>query len=420
MKRILALAVFGAALAGAWAQAAKVELTVWDFKYDEAAVNPVFKAIDAAFEKANPGVVVDHLAQPHDNYYEIIRPALASGTGPDVLLLHADQRAVALKDALLPLNDYVASWRSEIPEASWAATSSGGVVYGVPYTNQGIGFYYNKALFAKAGLDPDKAPSEWKDFLAACEVLKKAGITPIGAGDASPCFTLDFLLRALVANFYGPAVSGFAKDGKASYTDPQYREAVAMVDVLLKKGYIDPEGGSVNYFMDAVEAFKAGKSAIFVGLTSDVAHWKDFEGALGVGKVGYFPNINSPEMKYRDRQMVQGAGIQWAVNKSSAHRDLAVKYIEAYTRGEGARLFMEKTGAIVPNSKIDASKFSSRLLPRILSLMNRNGVMDYSIYVPVTVYNGWVKATELYVVAKSIGPDEFIAQAQAGYDQIRK
>jgi ABC-type glycerol-3-phosphate transport system substrate-binding protein len=420
MKRVVALLILGAAFVGAWSQSSKTELTVWDFKYDDPAIQPVFKAIDEAFEKANPGVVVNHVAQPHDNYYEVIRPALASGTGPDVLLLHADQRAVALKDALLPLDKIVAPWRKEIPESSWAACSSDGVVYGVPYTNQGIGFYYNKLLFAKAGLNPDKAPSEWKDFLAACAALKKAGITPIGAGDASPCFTLDFLLRALIANYYGPAVDGFKKDGKAAYTDPQYRAAVAMADVLLKNGYIDPDGGSINYFMDAVDAFKAGKSAIFIGLTSDVAHWKDFEGALGTGKVGYFPNINAPDMKYRDRQVVQGAGIQWAVNKSSAHKDLAVKYVEAYTRGEGASLFMEKTGAIVPNAKIDTSKFPSRLLPGILALMGSNGVMDYSIYVPVPVYNGWVKASELYVVARSIGPDDFITQAQAGYDQIRK
>ncbi|MDA8410258.1 MAG: extracellular solute-binding protein [Treponema sp.] len=419
MKRILAWTFAGVVIAGAWAQTQKIELTVWDFKYDEAAVHPVFQAIDADFEKANPGVVINHLAQPHDNYYEVIRPALASGTGPDVLLLHADQRAVALKNALLPLNDAVASWRGEIPESSWAATSSDGVVYGVPFTNQGIGFYYNKELFAKAGLNPAKAPTEWKDFLAACDALKKAGITPIGAGDASPCFTVDFMLRALVANFYGPAVTGFTKDGKASYTDPQYRQAVAMVDELLKKGYIDPQGASVNYFMDAIDAFKAGKSAIFVGLTSDVAHWKDFEGSLGLGKVGYFPNINAPGMKFHDRQMVQGAGIQWAVNKATAHKDLAVKLVEAYTRGEGARLFMEKTGAIVPNSGIDTSKFSSKILPTILADMNRDGVMDYSVYVPVSVYNGWVKAAELYIVAKSIGPDEFIKQAESGYDQIR-
>jgi ABC-type glycerol-3-phosphate transport system substrate-binding protein len=420
MRRTLTLVLAAVLTAGAWAAGPKTELTVWDFKYDEAAVGPVFKALDEAFEKANPGVVVNHVAQPHDKYYEIIRSALASGTGPDVLLLHADQRAVALKDTLLPLDKAVAPWRSEIPESCWAATSTGGVVYGVPYTNQGIGFYYNKALFAKAGLDPEKAPSEWKDLLAACEALKKAGITPIGAGDASPCFTVDFLLRALVANYYGPAVEGFAKEGKASYTDPQYRAAVALVDELLKKGYIDPDGGSVNYFMDAVDAFKAGKSAIFVGLTSDVAHWKDFEDALGVGKVGYFPNINAPGMKYRDRQMVQGAGIQWAITKDSKNQTLALKFIETYARGEGARLFMEKTGAIVPNSRIDVSALSYKLLPGVLGYMAKNGVMDYSLKVPVTVYNGWVKAAELYVVAKSIGPDEFVAQAQKGYDEIRK
>jgi len=400
---------------------AKTELTVWDFKYDEAVINPVFKSIDGSFMQKNPGVIINHVAQPHDNYYEVIRSALSSGTGPDVILLHADQRATALKEALLPLNDLISqSWKSEVPESSWAAVSAGGTIYGVPYTNQGIGFYYNKELFRKAGLDPEKAPTEWKDFLRACEALKKAGIVPIVSGNASPCFTADFILRALVANFYGDAVSGFTKEGKAAYTDPQYRTAAAMVDELQKNGYLDPEGGSINYFMDAIDGFKTGKGAIFCGLTSDIAHWKDFEDALGMGKVGYFPNINHPAAPYRDRQVVQGAGIQWAITKASKNQSLALKYIEAYTRGEGAKLFMEKTGAIVPNNKIDVSTLQYKLLPQVLTLMSTNGVMDYSMNVPVPVYNGWVKAAELFFVSRSISVDEFITLAQKGYDDIRR
>ncbi len=401
--------------------AGKTELIVWDFKYNEAVINPVFKNIDEAFMQKNPGVTVNHVAQPHDTYYEVIRSALASGTGPDVLLLHADQRATALKEVLLPLNDLLPpAWKSEVPDSSWTAVSAEGIIYGVPFTNQGIGFYYNKDLFRKAGLDPEKAPSEWEAFLAACEALKKAGIVPIVSGNASPCFTADFILRALVANFYGDAVAGFTKEGKASYTDRQYRTAAAMVDELQKKAYLDPAGGSINYFMDAIDAFKAGKGAIFCGLTSDIAHWKDFEDALGKGNVGYFPNINHSSASYRDRQVVQGAGIQWAITRSSKHQALALKYIEEYTRGEKAKLFMEKTGAIVPNSKIDASTLQYKLLPQVLTLMAKNGVKDYSMNVPVPVYNGWVKAAELFFVSRSISVEDFINLAQKGYDDIRR
>ena len=41
---------------------------------------------------------------------------------------------------------------------------------------------YNKDLFDKAGLDADKPPKTWDEFLAACDKLKAAGIAPVGGG----------------------------------------------------------------------------------------------------------------------------------------------------------------------------------------------------------------------------------------------
>ena len=41
---------------------------------------------------------------------------------------------------------------------------------------------YNKDCFDKAGLDADSPPKTWDEFLAACEKLKAAGISPVGGG----------------------------------------------------------------------------------------------------------------------------------------------------------------------------------------------------------------------------------------------
>ncbi len=54
-------------------------------------------------------------------------------------------------------------------------TDSQGNMLSFPFNSSTVVYYVNKDAFKKAGLDPDKAPRTWKDFLAAAEKLKSAG-----------------------------------------------------------------------------------------------------------------------------------------------------------------------------------------------------------------------------------------------------
>jgi ABC-type glycerol-3-phosphate transport system substrate-binding protein len=39
-------------------------LTVWDFKYGEAVTGRAFREIDELFMRENPGITINHVAQP--------------------------------------------------------------------------------------------------------------------------------------------------------------------------------------------------------------------------------------------------------------------------------------------------------------------------------------------------------------------
>ena len=163
------------------------EITIWDFKYgDVKGVQPAMKKIDELIMKNNPGIKINHVAQANDNYYQLVRAAVQAGDGPDIIMFHAGVQAYEFDPYTVELNNYISSWRKEISEFSWAFCSAGGdgskAVHMVPLTTQGFGIYYNKALFKKAGLDPNKAPNDLDSFMKACETLKKAGIVPITAG----------------------------------------------------------------------------------------------------------------------------------------------------------------------------------------------------------------------------------------------
>jgi raffinose/stachyose/melibiose transport system substrate-binding protein len=370
-KRTLACITLAILVLSGLAFAAPATITVWDFKYgDIQGVQPAMKKVDELIMKQNPDIRIEHVGQPNDNYYQLVRAAVQAGEGPDVVMFHGGVQAYEFDDYTAELDTYIKPWRSEIPEFSWAFCSAGGdakkPVHLVPITVQGMGFYYNKALFKKAGLDPNKAPAELTSFLAACEKLKVAGIVPITAGLQGNPYTIDFMFRCLVANIYGPQTTDLVTGKQNFQGNPGFKRAAGIVAELFKKGYMDPNGSSTPYFMDAANNFAAGKGAIFVGLLSDVCHWKVFDDALGKANVGYFPTINFPEAKFKDQQCGQPAGIGYAIMKWSKNKDAAAKFIEGYATGDGAATWMGMTGALSPNKKLDVAKMGYPLVGEIL------------------------------------------------------
>ncbi len=135
-------------------------------------------------------------------------------------MFHPGAREYGFGDILVDLTPYIQDVKNQFTAASIAMVSMDGKVGApiklLPLTMQGFGIYYNKAYFKKAGLDPEQAPKTAAQFLAACEKLKAAGIVPITVGQT---YTIDFLLRCLVANAYGPNVAGL-KDGSAEVHGP--------------------------------------------------------------------------------------------------------------------------------------------------------------------------------------------------------
>src|SRR5687768_16758512 len=130
------------------------KLVVWDWKSgDKTAAGYVEKA-KADFAKKHAGVTVEFVAQPFDQYYTLLGAAIQAGKGPDVILFNGGGQIRDRIGSLLPLDQYVAQDRQRL--AGWEAFASGGKAYAAPVTLQGHPIYYNKALYKKAGLDPER------------------------------------------------------------------------------------------------------------------------------------------------------------------------------------------------------------------------------------------------------------------------
>ena len=91
----------------------------------------------------------------------------------------------------------------------------------VPLDMQHYNGFYNKDLFAKAGIT--SFPTNWTEFLAACEKLKAAGILPMAYGPGGqalnagfyPYYDLSYLMMYLPVAQWKDLYSG-----KIPWTDP--------------------------------------------------------------------------------------------------------------------------------------------------------------------------------------------------------
>ena len=75
-----------------------------------------------------------------------------------------------MRDADEPFNQ-----KAYVPSVAGYYTDSRGNMLSMPFNSSTPVFYINKDAYKKAGLDPNKAPKTWKEFLAASEKLKAAG-----------------------------------------------------------------------------------------------------------------------------------------------------------------------------------------------------------------------------------------------------
>jgi raffinose/stachyose/melibiose transport system substrate-binding protein len=178
-----------AAAAGilAFAQFAQAqEIKLWTLNFANDSANKAFQAIIQQFEKANPGVTVKVETRGVDEHKSALRVAAGSDQGPDIFFSWAGLGLGGefVKAGLaLPMDKYYNQyhWDDEfLPTALSFSKQYAGGRFGLPYTFHGEALYYNRALFAKAGISAP--PATYDELVADADKLKAAGVPAITFG----------------------------------------------------------------------------------------------------------------------------------------------------------------------------------------------------------------------------------------------
>lgn len=157
-------------------------------------------------------------------------------------------------------------------------------LYDLPLGLNVEGFWYNKAVFEAAGLDPNAPPKTWDEFLAACEAIKAIGIAPIAQGGADQ-WPMTRVLNAYLVRSVGMDAVKNAMDGTTKWTDENYVAAAQMFQDLATKGYFVEGMNTVDY-TTAVEMVMGGQAGMQYNgswVTSNLASEANAAGADGIG-----------------------------------------------------------------------------------------------------------------------------------------
>jgi raffinose/stachyose/melibiose transport system substrate-binding protein len=233
------------------------------FTYEGDETIGLFKAQIAAFDKQN-GTKTAVNSLPGSGaavYPDKLRTELLGGKGPDVWRIWGGQIGapfVTAKQAL-DLTPYYEKydWDSTINTAAIDGMTFDGVKAGLPFTSLGLGAWYNKALFAKAGAA--QPPTTYAELEALNDKLVAIGVTPCGVAGKYG-WNIMRLFEYLLEHTAGPELHDKLLAGEESWDRPEVVEAFTLFKKWQDKKWI-PDGALGLDPADVEPGYVQGKNA---------------------------------------------------------------------------------------------------------------------------------------------------------------
>ncbi len=340
-------------------------ITVWHWMTDR---EPAFQKLAKDYQ-AQSGIKVNfELYAPSDAYSQKIRVAAQGENLPDVFGILGETRdfAAFIKAGhILDLTPYMdahsGAWRNslfnkalavnEFREANSYGVSAG--VYGVPLDVTTIQMLYNKDLFIELGLDPEKPPLTFKEFLEIGKKIEQADMQGLVSGWGET-WMIDCLVTNYAFNVMGEDKFLATIRGEVLYTDPDWVRVFTIFKEMQESGVL--AGGIVTMINKVAEQLFANNKAVFA-----------FNGSWCVNVYkGMNPNLNYAAMlppKVADEYPIAiwgGAGSSFMVNARSKNKEQAVEFLKWLTAEKQQAYLAEAT------MNLPANKESLEKIPGIL------------------------------------------------------
>ena len=317
------------------------------------------------YEAQHPGVKVEVQYLENEAYKKKLTTLLQSPDKPNIIyswgggVLREQVKAGVIED-LTPVMDE--AWKSRFVPVAIQAYTLNGKVYGVPMHTSQVGFFYNKDLFAKAGVDAN-AIKTWDDLLGAVKTFQAANITPIVAGGADK-WPLHFYWSHLAIRIGGKDAFEAAVNGQGQgFASPTFVRAGELFKQLADLKPWQPGVLGATYPQSAGQ-FGDGKGAMMLmlnGLLNSMrANAADKRG-IPDDKLGWFPFPTVAGGKGNPSDTLGGLN-GWLVTKGSPKE--AADFLRFFSEADNQRIAAER-GYYIPVVKGTEDAIKNPILRRI-------------------------------------------------------
>lgn len=215
------------------------------------------------FMRANPGITVDVQFMIGNSVEENIKPKVAANKLPDILSINPNAYTARLADqGILVDLTQTHAWNNMVDSLKTDWTSSRQRHYGISGGIAANLIYYNKEMFAKAGVTT--LPKNYPEFLAVCARLKKAGFVPILWNGGFPNmlgngpFSSGFADAVIPQN---PAWKTSILDGSLNLDTPAVADIFVKMKTVVDRGFVQKDYMLTTYD-EGLRAFTEGRTAM--------------------------------------------------------------------------------------------------------------------------------------------------------------
>ncbi|MDR0284690.1 MAG: sugar ABC transporter substrate-binding protein [Propionibacteriaceae bacterium] len=304
--------------------------------------------------KQQTGITVNLEVIPWSDMTNNTLQAAISGQGPDVVNIgNTNATTLQATNAFMPFDSAALTaigGKDKFVASAWkTAGPAGKDPTSVPLYSQVYGLFYNKAMFAAAGLQP---PTTWEDLVADAKTLTDPAKGTWGivapAGTVNVSMHIEYIFAAQNGG------SPFLDDGTPDFVTQANIDAVKRyIDLMATDKVLNPSAAQYSDGVQATNEFATGKVGMYMAQTGNVNALA--QQGMKPDQYGVVP-VPAPAGGKSVGSFIAGTNI--SVFSFTQHKEAALEFVKFMTSAAEQEILNKAFRMISPVQGVPASAFA--------------------------------------------------------------